>query len=331
MTLTSSLLRVGVVLGMLCCRSSPSSVDVAILSCSGATTLDELSGCVTTQMPAFESGGFFQPSAKEQADWRRVVRAMLEGACEQELPASLADVMQRRAFHDSSNGRQYCVFLEVLDADRNGYVDRGWGTVIVYPNAIRELHHHAPHPLADAMTEQQALGIFRETESRGYLMAGTHRNSNRGSSSCQGAYAPADVAHNVENMFHAANQELVEFYANTNWWVIQWHGMAPSDCEVNVYLSHGRNAAPATSDKIYQLKESLLTHHSTWKVAVAGGGACSLHGATNTQGRLINGVPASEVCRVAANRYSGRFLHIEQHYRFRSFAEWVRPVSEVWQ
>jgi hypothetical protein len=322
----------GVLLAMLFCRSSASFVDAAVLSCSGSRTLDALARCIGSQMPQAASSGYFQPSARERAEWRRVVRAMLEGRCDLALPGRLAGVMQVRTVRDGSNGRGYCVFMEVLDADRNGIVDRGWGTFIVDPAGRRELHHHAPHPLSDATTERQALAIFRDTESRGYLMAGAHRNSDSGLSSCQRAYASADVAHNRESMFHATNEELAAFYGDEQWSAIQWHGMAETDCKaVNVYMSHGRDVAPSSADTISQLKERLLEHHPTWKVGVPGDDACSLNGTFNVQGRLLNGVEPSAVCGTAAHEHSGRFLHIEQDPAFRSFADWVEPVANVWR
>jgi hypothetical protein len=332
MTLVRRVLHVSVFLAMLFHRSSGSFVDAATLSCSGATTLDDLSRCIGAQMPQEASNGYFPPTTKEQAAWRSVVRSMLQGTCEPELPARLAGIMQLRTFHDSSNGRSYCVLMEVLDADASGDVDRGWGTFIVDPHARRELHHHAPHPLSDATTERQALAIFRDTESRGYLMAGAHRRANRGWNTCQRAYTAADMAHTTGNMFQATNEELMAFYANASWWVIQWHGMAADDCKAaHVYMTHGRDAAPSISDKIHDLKARLLERHPDWKVELAGSRACGLHGAHNVQGRFLNGVPASDVCRTAADDYSGRFLHIEQDPAFRSFADWVQPVTEVWQ
>jgi hypothetical protein len=322
---------VSIVAATLACRSSASVGDVAILSCSQATTLDGLARCIIAQMPQQGSDGYVRPGPSERADWRRVVRTMLEGRCGPEIPARLARVMQLRTFRDSGSDRSYCLFMEVLDADRNGFVDHGWGTFIVNPNARRELHHHAPHPLNDATTDRQALAVFSATESRGYLLAGAHRYSIAGSSACQRDYAPADPAHNTDNMFQATTEELVAFYGDMSWWVIQWHGMAEADCKaVNVYMSHGRGAVPAPSDKIYQLKERLLERHPAWKVDVAGSGACGLNGATNVQGRLLNGVPASDVCRTPATQYSGRFVHIEQDPAFRSAADWVEPVRDAW-
>ncbi|MSO49350.1 MAG: hypothetical protein EXQ49_05525 [Acidobacteria bacterium] len=91
--------------------------------------------------------------------------------------------------------------MEVADANNNGYVDRGWGTFITYNGATRELSHQAPHPISDSTTESQAIGVFKGTDSRSYLMAGAHRLANAASSTCQASYGQADAAHNTANMF----------------------------------------------------------------------------------------------------------------------------------
>ncbi len=167
--------------------------------------------------------------------------------------------MQRRTFTDTANGRSYCLLIEVLDANTSGKVDRGWGTFIVYDGASRELSHQAPHPIADSTTENQAIGVFRDTDSRSYLMAGAHRLANSGSNSCQSSYGPADAAHNIDNIFQATNAELMDYYGSNDWWAIQWHGMAANMCAAaEVYLSHGRNVLPASGDKILELKENML-------------------------------------------------------------------------
>src|SRR5262245_21629705 len=236
--------------------------NAANLTCSASTTLDSLATCIRTQMPGSGSNGFVAPSATEQADWRSVVGQMLGGQCGFALPPSLAGIMQIRTFTDSENGKSYCLFMEVLDANNNGVVDRGWGTFIVDPNAVRELSHQAAHPISDSTTENQAIGIFKGTSSRSYLMAGAHRSANGGSSSCQSSYEPADAAHNVANMFHPTNAELMAFYGAAPWYAIQWHGMAADTCgTVEVYISHGRNIAPLSSDKIVQLKNNVLVYH----------------------------------------------------------------------
>lgn len=307
-------------------------LHAANLTCSSATTLESLATCIRNQMPGSGSNGFVAPTAAQQTDWRTAVRQMLQGQCSFALPSSLAGIAQVRTFLDAQNGKSYCLLMEVLDANNNGVVDRGWGTFIVDANAARELSHQAPHPISDSTTESQAISVFKGTNSRSYLMAGAHRNANGSSgSSCQSSYGPADAAHNTAVMFHATNAELMAFYGTQPWYAIQWHGMAASTCStVEAYLSHGRNVVPAATDKIAVLKSNMLVYHPSWKIATPGTGSCSLNATDNTQGRLINGVSASSVCGTAASTYSGKFLHIEQDPNFRTAADWIPAVLDTW-
>ena len=57
-------------------------------------------------------------------------------------------------------------------------------------------------------------------------------------------------------MVQATNEALVEYYGTTEWFAIQWHGMAQSTCPMtDVYPSHGRDAATAPTDKIELLRQ----------------------------------------------------------------------------
>jgi len=304
------------------------SLPAATLSCPAATTLEDLAVCIRTQMPGSGSNGFVAPSAAEQADWRTVVHSMLQGQCGFALPSSLAPVMEMRTFTDSANGKSYCLLMEVLDANANGKVDRGWGTFVVDNAATRELSIQAPHPISDSTSEVEAIGLFKGTNSRSYLMAGAHRDANSGSSSCQSSYGPADAAHNVANMFHPTNAELMAFYGANDWTAIQWHGMAADTCSnVDVYISHGRNVVPLATDKIAILRDNIVADHPAWNVFTPGTGACTLNATDNTQGRLINGVDPNSVCTTAASSYNGRFVHVEHDPGFRAASDWIHAVS----
>jgi len=321
-------IRLTLVVVALLVVASPASA--ANLTCSTATTLDALATCLRNQMPASGSNGFVAPTAAEQLDWRSAVSQMLGGACNFTLPASIAAAAQLRTFTDTSSGKSYCLLMEVLDANANGKVDRGWGAFMVNPNATLEISHQAPHPISDSTTENQAIGIFGGTNSRSYLVAGAHRLANSGSSSCQSSYGPADAAHNLNNMFHATNAELLAFYASTAWQAIQWHGMAADTCDpANAFLSHGRTVNPSAGDKNLDLKNSMLGDHPAW-VLETPVSSCSLNATDNVQGRLINGVPAASVCGTAASSYNTKFLHIEQDPGFRTPSDWIPSVSTVW-
>jgi len=315
-------------LGLTASPSTPPPVD---RTCATSTTLEALATCIRSQMPQSGSEGFVAPTATEQADWRLVVNQMLGGACNFALPASLNGIAQLRTFTDSGKARDYCLLMEVADANNNGFVDRGWGTFITYNGATRELSHQAPHPISDSTTELQAITVFKDTDSRSYLMAGAHRLANAAASTCQSSYGQADAAHNTANMFHATNLELIAWYGANNWNAIQWHGMAADTCaDTNVYLSHGRNITPAPSDPISTLRTNAMTRHPAWDVDLVGAGVCSLNATDNTQGRAINGVPQASVCGTAATTYNGRFIHIEQDPGFRTGADWIAPVTDTW-
>lgn len=309
---------------------SAHSASAATLTCSSATTLDALADCIKNQIPANGSGEWVAATTTEQAAWRSAVSQMLSGACNFALPAAIATAAQIRTFTDTSTGKSYCLLMEVLDANNNGKVDRGWGAFMVNANATLEINHSAPHPLADLTTENQSIGVFGGTNSRSWMMAGAHRTAASGSSSCQSSYGASDAAHNIDNMFHAATIELQAFYGSNSWQQIQWHGMAADTCvPANAFLSHGRTVNPSPGDKNLELKNNMTSKHPTW-VLETPVSSCSLNATDNTQGRLINGVPEASVCGTAASSYNGRFLHIEQDPGFRTPSDWIPSVNEVW-
>ena len=306
------------------------SASAANLTCSSATTLDALANCIKNQIPTNGSGEWVAATSTEQTAWRSAVNQMLTGACNFALPAAIATAAQIRTFTDTSTGKSYCLLMEVLDANNNGRVDRGWGAFMVNPTATREISHQAPHPLADLTTENQSIGVFGGTDSRSWLMTGAHRTASTGSNTCQSSYGESDAAHNINNMFHATNLELMAFYGATDWQAIQWHGMAADTCNpANAFLSHGRTVNPAPSDKNLLLKNNMLGYHPTWNLETPVS-SCSLNATDNVQGRLINGVAAASVCGTAASSYNGKFLHIEQDPGFRTASDWIPSVSEVW-
>ncbi|WP_437564986.1 hypothetical protein [Sorangium sp. So ce542] len=303
----------------------------ADLTCSSSTTLEALAACVRDQMPDRDSGIFVVPSSTQMSAWRSVVRTMMGGRCDIALPSSLSSFARIRLVRDASNGRRYCVLMEVADRNGDGIVDRGLGTFIVDAAAQRELFHAAAHPIADTGTETQAVTIFKETRSRSFMIAGAHRDASFVESNCQSSSAISDAAHNVANMFHATYLELAAYYGSRPWWAIQWHGMAQSTCAaVDVHLSHGVDVTPVEGDRILRLKNKLLAYEPAWRVGVPGGGVCSLNATTNVQGRLLNGVPSYRVCGSPAASYSGRFIHIEQDPAFRDPDSWIPVVMDTW-
>lgn len=299
-------------------------------TCSSATTLAGLVTCIRSQMPRKASEGYIPPSDTQRTEFREVVSRMLNGHCDFTVPAHLAGVMRLSRFTDAENGKTYCVFMEIEDADADGYVDRGLGTFIVDPTASRELVHEAPHPLADGDTEVEAVDIFKGTNSRSYLMCGAHRFANAETSTCDADYAEADCAHDTSTLFHAAALEIDAFYGARPHHQIQWHGMADETCSsVGAYASHGLSTAPPVGSVARTLATAAVAHNPAWVVTNPGSETCTLNGTDNVQGRLLNGTPEPNVCTESADASTDRFVHIEQHSAMRVASGWITPVAET--
>lgn len=304
-------------------RGSPASA----MSCQGTETLEDLVSCIRSHMPGSQSGVFVAPTSAEREAFRKVTRAMLAGGCDSVVSPALSSLVEVRPFLDHSSGRVYCVMLEVLDAAGDGIVDRGFGTFIVDPSAEREVVHEAPHPIADAGTELQAVTVFKWTRSRSYLLAGTHRNAITGERSCTGQGSPSDVAHDAGNLFHATNAMLAEHYGDARFWVLQWHGMAARTCSYSdVHLSSGLDERHARRLSLSNLRRALLREHPGWRITMAGASTCGLDATENVEGRWLNGVPPDEVCDAAAAVSTERFIHIEQDPAFRDASDWIDAI-----
>jgi hypothetical protein len=303
------------------------------LTCSSSTTLDALVMCIRAQMPASGSNGYVAPTMAQRADWQAVVRQMLQGMCDFAVPASLSGLVQVRTFMDTGNGRSYCLLMEVRDQNGNQIVDNGFGTFITYNSASRQLSHQAVHPIADSTTDSQAVAVFRDTDSRSFLMAGAHRDANSAASTCRPSFPESDASHNSNTMVQATNEALLAYYGTTPWFAIQWHGMAQSTCPMtDVYPSHGRDVS-TPADTIAMLGKNVVAAHPTWDLDLPGSdpksNMCSLNATENVAGRLLNGVAAESVCSVEASSATQKFIHIEQDPNFRAAADWVAPIKST--
>lgn len=320
------------------CGLAPAAA--ATLTCPNSQTLESLVTCISTQMPQDNSNGYVAPTATQRADFRTVFGRMLAGNCDQALPASLAANMQLRRFQDAGNGRDYCVLMEITDADGNGYVDKGWGTFITYAGAAREVAHQAPHPklntstsgsLGDAYTESEAIRVFKQTDSRSFGMCGARRSANTNAASCQSSYRSSDCAHTTNNLLHASTEQLLAHYGTQDFTVIQWHAMASGTCNETAYMSHGYATAPSSSAKVTALRNKARLELPGWVISTRSDTSrCDLNATDNTQGRLLNGVAAGSVCGTSASSsgFRNRFIHVEQDAP--DLGKDVPGVSSAW-
>ncbi len=340
-----------------------------MINCASQPSLRSLVDCIDAHAPPrewFEAGqvSFVVPSVDERRAWGEVVDRLLRlessaGCARVGLPAELA---RYEVFAFSpAGGSGSCVLMEVADENGDGKVDRGWGTLIVNPDAKRELSIQVPHPQCDLGTRRQGIEVFEQTGARSFVMAGSHRHASLSCSPDQPLqctagekivpppsgpvmtrYSESDAAHNVESFFQVATERMAAFYAtpttdgsNADFAAIQFHAKGASSCrDLDVFMSHGvAESQPSKSgkDRITLLSERLLAHNPTWKVGVAGSSRCALGGTENVQGRLLNGVNATQVATQPARAASGHFVHVEQKRgKFRRSAHWVRAINETW-
>jgi hypothetical protein len=298
------------------CQNDAQSVRVP---CHTTATLEDYVVCLQEYIPRGNTDGFTKPSVSIIKSWRHIIDKMVAGQCDRaiHLPPFLQRIYQVQTFTDRENGQRYCVLMEIADhALPLGKVDYGWGTVIVNPNAKRELHIQIPHPQYEPGTARQGMLVFQKSQARSFTLAGTHRNSSKQHSLCQQRFKASDPTHNVQHLFHITTATLHAHYQkrNTPFVVVQFHGKPFYACkDADVYMSYGNNVAPNAGSPLSVLQEHLRQSNPAWKVHVPGGPAtCPYHGSDNVQSRLMNGVPHDQVCHTDSVETSERFLHIVQ-------------------
>lgn len=335
--LTGFLAGTGLVLGF----TAEVGAQPQLLTCPTATTLDELATCIRFQMPGRLSNLYVAPTDAEQADFASIVTQMMNVACDSvALPPSLATNYQVGTFTDSVTNKPYCLLMEVLDADGplgmpDGVVDKGWGTFIVNTNATRRnLNQSAPHPIFDGGTENQAINIFQDTDSRSYLMCGSHRHANgMTGGTCESDFGEADCAHQVNTTFHAAVTALDQFYGSTGapWTHIQWHGKGATTCPtLEVYGSQGFAEEQPLDSNVASLRDLMAVNQPNVRFALTGtAAACNLNATGNVQGRYLNG--ATDICRSNdGGRPTNKFVHLEQSGAVRTAEVWKISVMLNW-
>ncbi|MCI0476841.1 MAG: hypothetical protein L0Y55_11380, partial [Anaerolineales bacterium] len=298
-----------------------------------------LGACITAKMPRKETSGYVVPIKQVQDAWKQVTAQMLAGKCDDiALPENLKGAYTIGAFKDKQNNASYCVLMETLDENKDNRIDRAWGTFIVNNQPTRELSIQAPHPIYDIATETQAMAVFKGVNARSFLLAGSHRDANPTRSTCQPSTGEgeADAAHNETSLFFIATQALSDYY-NANgkeWTAIQFHGMGTTSCPgVDAFLTYGFSAAPKPGDKILDLRANIAKRDPKWVITVPGDSpVCNLTGGTNVGGRLLNNVPADQVCSIGATAYTGKFIHIEQKTNLRAaIADWIAAINATWK
>lgn len=222
-------------------------------------------------------------------------------------------------------------------------------TVILAPDARRDLIAEAPHPVIDGETDIEAAVFMTYLGGRAAIVAGANRCAAARESSCDGttsvckawgkaAYRDSDVAHNHETLFHAAHEELSAHWPASV--VFSIHGFAKRKSAPDTWIvisDGGKEEGGDAGGPTRRLRDSLRRGLNGGDVRAV---ACDdaddrrfgyphLCAATNVQGRHLNG--SADPCRQNVARGKGRFIHIEQTRDIRdAFAtSWRAPNDNV--
>ncbi|MCX4243280.1 hypothetical protein [Paraliomyxa miuraensis] len=312
------------------------------LACDTEPSLMDFIGCVRAAAPGGGSELYVFPSIADSLDFAFVVEQMMSDMddgvfdCDAVVPIGLDE--HYRVSTLQSNGREFCVLHEFLDANGDDSSDLGWGTFLYAPDAHNEIDLQAPHIRGNIFTEFEAVELFELTHSRSALIGGAHPEANDAESICQARYSylEANAAHNIDT-FYAAGKAVAMHYgaeevggvvdfsdADPAFHALQFHGMAVTTCVGDhVFLSNGDGSPVLIGDAAQQLADALQDDHPGWNVAFRGDGVstCNQYGSRNTLSRYFNGIEddggddlGNPICSHDGNHpaVSARFIHVEQ-------------------
>ncbi|WP_460205894.1 hypothetical protein [Scytonema sp. NUACC21] len=208
----------------------------------------------------------------------------------------------------------------------------GWGSYFLNRSYTSKALIEAPHPSFDRYTPEMAARIFRESRSKGFLLAGTHRYSNGRDPSNKDF---ADVAHVKESIF----QEVHKVWIGSTDSVVtfQIHGYKASNSShhkiplgVNFIISNGDGSLSnevLTLDRLLEDKGFDARAYNTLSVkdprniqvngvGVSGDTFESLRATSNIQGQYSRSLKKT-------------FVHIEIESKVRSNSEQRNLAADI--
>jgi len=343
-------------------RTTSISTSTNQLYCGSTpcTTLDELTQELLKRVPRQDELLYAAPNPTQINDWKSVVKSMLiaDPRCESiPIPDSLKEAKYNTTRLTDEDNYDYCVLAayeaQPYGIDGEQYTTSPpypWGTVIVRlrKNGIdfTKVSIDIPHPLSDSGSYAQGTYIFKNSNAKTLLLAGSHRYTNgKGENSpksdCDSRYNEADVAHGTNNMFHAAVEEIDNYWSEKGGYTaIQFHGMGKDTCSgVDAFFSDGNQNEASSSGNELRNNFETSSNFNEGTLKLINEAECKMNGTRNIQGRFLNGVSKSELCRTESEggifsteptSYSGKFLQIEQKENIRNkqyYKAWAEAVT----
>ena len=191
---------------------------------------------------------------------------------------------------------------------------KGWGSFFLRQGASNSALVEVAHPLADINTTDVSAQVFVDSEAKGFLLAGAHRNAN--------GSGTADVAHLNESIFQEVHQSFADNAPNLSVWQvhgfnIDLHPEVPSDTDA--ILSSGTGSVTELVLGLDQNIDGLpgnFTSYAFNTLSVSDPLNVATNG--NVTGSVFSQLGGTtNVQRQHTSSIGGQFVHIELEQSFR--------------
>ena len=203
-----SIIHFAIAASVLFC-ASPANGELLVIS---DQTVQSHAAELKTRIAQRDSQGYLVPSQQQRTDFRSLANGLWNAS-------STAD-LQRLTSDAEAVGYDVLLLNDGNDTyyglQESGTNDqpKGWGSFLLRQGSAKNALVEVVHPLADINTLEISSQAFAESDARGFLIAGAHRNAN--------GQATADVAHLDESIFQEVHQSFAENVTDVSVWQI--HG-----------------------------------------------------------------------------------------------------------
>lgn len=160
-----------------------------------------------------DSGRYDEPTLQEQTDFAALARSIMDGDLVTADTRAAALGYEVVEFTDTVSSDLYIGAREQLTG---GEQTHGWGSYFVNPSFRSDSLVEVVHPRNDTNSWHAGAVAFRDSQARGFLMAGAHRHAN--------GDGTADVAHLLQSVFQSVHEEWIGPGPNATTTTWQPHG-----------------------------------------------------------------------------------------------------------
>ena len=292
---------------LLCCGSA----DAQLLFVNDQSVQSHVAQ-LKSQVAQRDSQDYLVPTAQQRSDFRSLADGLRDAQTTTELESLLpeAAVLGYDVVVLNDAGSTYFGLQESTTVA----AQKGWGSFFLRQGASNNALVEVAHPLADINTTDVSAQVFVDSEAKGFLLAGAHRNAN--------GSGTADVAHLNESIFQEVHQSFTDDASNLSVWQvhgfnIDLHPEVPSDTDA--ILSSGTGSVTQLVLGLDQNIDGLpgdWTSYSFNTLNVSDALNVATNG--NTAGSVFSQLAGTtNVQRQHTTSVGGEFVHIELEQSFR--------------